>query len=67
MQRNSKSKAIKEQLGPEICSNILFLHAVLGYDTTSHLFGIGKGTYLQRNSSQLNTFENKPNLNLLKS
>ena len=30
-------KAVKEQLGPQICSNILFLHAVLGCDTTSHL------------------------------
>jgi len=36
-------KAIKEQLGPEICSNILFLHEVLGCDTTSLLYGIGKG------------------------
>ena len=41
-------KAVKEQLGPEICSNILFLHAVLGYDTTSHLYGIGKGTSLKK-------------------
>jgi len=28
--------AIKEQLWPEVCSNILFLHAMLGCDTTSH-------------------------------
>jgi len=41
-------KAIKEQLGPEICSNILFLHAVLGSDTTSHLYGIGKGTSIKK-------------------
>ena len=41
-------KAVKEQLGPEICSNILFLHAVLGCDTTSHLYGIGKGTSLKK-------------------
>ena len=40
-------KAVKEQLGPEICSNILFLHAVLGCDTTSHLYGIGNGAFLK--------------------
>ena len=41
-------KAVKEQLGSEICSNIPFLHAVLGCDTTSHLYGIGKGTSLKK-------------------
>ena len=41
-------KAVKEQLGPEICSNILFLHAVLGYDTTSHLYGIGNGNFFKK-------------------
>ena len=41
-------KVVKEQLGPEICSNILFLHAVLGCDTTSHLYGIGRGTSLKK-------------------
>ena len=47
-------EAVKEQLGPEICSNILFLHAVLGCDTTSHLYGIGEGTTLKKfKSSQL--------------
>ena len=53
MQRTKKPKvwnikAVKEQLGPEICSNILFLHAVLGCDTTSHLYGINwKGHFSQ--------------------
>ena len=28
-------KAVKEQLGPEVCTHILCLHAVLGCDTTS--------------------------------
>ena len=28
-------KAVKEQLSPEVCTNILFLHAVLRCDTTS--------------------------------
>ena len=41
-------KAVKEQLGPEVCSHILFLHAVLGCDTTSRLYGIGKGTSLKK-------------------
>ncbi len=36
-------KDVKEQLGPEVCRNILFLHAVLGCDTTSQLYGIGIG------------------------
>ena len=40
--------AVKKKLGPELCSNILFLHAILGCDTTSQLFGIGKGTSLKR-------------------
>ena len=41
-------KAVKEQLGPEVCSHILFLHAVLGCDTTSCLYGIGKGASLKK-------------------
>ena len=41
-------KATKERLGPEICSHILFMHAFLGCDTTSHLYGIGKGTSLKK-------------------
>ena len=40
--------AVKEKLGPELCSNILFLHAILECDTTSQLFGIGKGTSLKK-------------------
>ena len=39
-------KAVQEQLGPQICSK--HLHAVLGCDTTSHLYGIGKGTSLKK-------------------
>ena len=30
-------------LGPDICSSIIFLHAILGCDTISQLHGIGKG------------------------
>ena len=40
--------AVKEQLGPEMCSNILFLYAILGCDTTSQLYGIGKATFLKK-------------------
>ena len=41
-------RSTKEKLGKDICSNILFIHAVLGCDTTSRLFGIGKGTSLSK-------------------
>lgn len=41
-------KATKEKLGHDICNNILFLHAFLGCDTTSRLYGIGKGTSLSK-------------------
>ena len=50
---------VMKQLGPEVCSHILFLHAVLGCDTTSRLYSIGKGNSL-KSSSQINTFVNKP-------
>ena len=36
-------KALKRALGVVCCKYILFSHAILGCDTTSHLFGIGKG------------------------
>ena len=34
--------SIRNKLGEHICGNILFVHAFLGCDTTSRLFGIGK-------------------------
>ncbi len=40
--------ATKKQLGPEICTHILFLHAILGCDTTSYIHGIGKGNSLKK-------------------
>ena len=40
-------KAVKRTLGPDICGNILFVHAISGCDTTSRLFGIGKGSVLK--------------------
>ncbi len=41
-------KAVKQALGSEICTNVLFLHAILGCDTTFHLYGIGKGASLKK-------------------
>ena len=35
--------AVKGKLGSQVCTQILFLHPVLGCATTSHLHGIGKG------------------------
>ncbi len=35
-------------LGPDICNHILFIHALLGCDTTSRLYGIGKGSSLKK-------------------
>ena len=41
-------KLIQKDLGLFTCKHILFLHAILGCDTTSRLFGIGKGSILKR-------------------
>ena len=41
-------KATKQMLGQDICNHILFIHALLGCDTISRLYGIGKGTLLKR-------------------
>jgi hypothetical protein len=43
---------IRKALGPALCEN-LFSHAILGCDTTSSLFGIGKATILRKMSSQI--------------
>ena len=40
--------AVKQELGSEICSNLLFLHDILGCDTTSQLYGIGKGASFKK-------------------
>ena len=41
-------KKVKEQLGKDVCRNLLFLHAITGYDTTSRLYGVGKATALKK-------------------
>ena len=36
-------KGLCHALGDQVCEGILFGHAILGCDTTSGLFGVGKG------------------------
>ena len=36
-------KETKQKLGVDLCKDLLFLHAVLGCDKTSSVFGLGKG------------------------
>lgn len=38
--------AARSLLGGDVCDNILFIHSILGCDTTSRPFGIGKKTAL---------------------
>ena len=44
-------KVTQNDLGADICNNILFIHAILGWDTTSRLYGLGKGLSLKRFTS----------------
>jgi glucosamine 6-phosphate synthetase-like amidotransferase/phosphosugar isomerase protein len=39
---------ILKKLGQDMRNNILFIHAILGCDTTSRLLRIGKGTSLKK-------------------
>ncbi len=41
-------KLVQETLGTHVCQNILVAHAILGFDTTSHLFGLSKHLALKR-------------------
>ena len=41
-------KQSKQFLGPDVCDTILFIHAILGCDVTSRLFGLGKGLAVKR-------------------
>ena len=38
---------MQTMLGPDLCSNIIFIHALLGTDTTSSLYEIGKQVSLK--------------------
>ena len=45
-------KVTQSELGDDICNNILFIHAILGCETTSRLYyGLGKGLSLKRFTS----------------
>ena len=44
-------KVIQSELGADICNHILFIHAILGWDTTSRLYGFGTGLSLKRFTS----------------
>jgi len=46
-------KRVKDQLGREVCRNLLFLHARTSCNTTSRLYGVGKATARKK-------FENVP-------
>lgn len=41
-------KVFKQHFGSEVCEQLLFIHAVSGCDTTSRLFGIGKGIAMKK-------------------
>ena len=41
-------KKTKSSLGLQVCKNLLFVHAILGCDTTSSVFGIGMGAALKK-------------------
>jgi len=41
-------KETKNLLCPSVCKNILLVHALLGCDTTSSIYGIGKGVALNK-------------------
>jgi len=49
IQRDGRSgtKVLKEKLGEDVCNNILFIHAILGCDTSSRIHRIGKGASLK--------------------
>ena len=42
-----KTKKVKIKLGANICASILFIHALLNCDITSHIHGVGKGEVLK--------------------
>ena len=41
-------KIVKQQLGLAVCDHLLFIHAFLGCDTTSRVYGLGKGAALKK-------------------
>ena len=57
-------KRVKEQLGNDVCYDVLFLHAILGCDTTSRLYGICKATALKKYVNSLHFREQAKVFNL---
>jgi len=47
-QRVYNINTLKECLGQQLCSQLLFIHAFTGCDTTSRIFGMGKRTLFQK-------------------
>ena len=49
-QKNTKYNInlLKETLGDDVCHELLFIHAYLGCDSTSRIFGIGKKSAFQK-------------------
>ena len=41
-------KEVKGALGEKLCGNLLFLHSFLGCDTTSRVYGLGKGIVVKK-------------------
>ena len=52
-------KRVKDQLGRDVCTNLLFLHAITGCHTTSRLYGVGIRQQPSRNLRTHHTSENK--------
>ena len=46
-------KKVKEQLGDDVCHDLLFIHAILGCDTTFRVHGIGKAAALKKYANSL--------------
>ena len=46
-------KKIKEHLGDDVCRDLLFIHAILGCDTTSRVHGTGKAAALKKYANSL--------------
>jgi hypothetical protein len=40
--------ALQAILGPNLCKHLPFLHALLGCDITSRMFGVGKAVSLKK-------------------
>ena len=47
-------KQVQNILGRDTCNNLLFAHAILGCDTTSRVYGFGKGLALKHLRSNSN-------------